>query len=205
MPYEFGKRQTQRPDPLYASVDPPLEYIYPLPTTNAFKTVNAAVFYTLARCDPTQTVDRDEVDGGVVYHIEFRSATIQLFVLHITDHIACIRLHHLAPIAEVGRDYMWRPRGDRAEAKLGMDALMAAFNEAIVDLLRYSAKLEPGVPPPPPATDLEVAFTWQELYYPDMTDKELAERIGVSHQTIRNARSRTRHTKRAGRAEHKRK
>jgi hypothetical protein len=141
----------------------------------------------------------------VVYHIEVGTAIVQLFVLHITDHIACIRLHRLAPIREVGRDYMWRPRGDQAEVRYGLYALMTAFHEAIKESLRYGVRLEPTAPPEPPSTDLEAAFTWQEIYYPDMTDKELAERLGVSHQTIRNARSRTKHTKRAPRAKHKQK
>lgn len=188
-----------RPDPEYASVDPSYEFVYPLPSGNAFKTVNGAVFYTLNRFCPLQDSTRDEVDGGTVYYLAYKGTIIQLFVLHISEHTAVIRVHQLAPMKERGVDYMWRPRDDRKEVMQGFAAIYAAIHEAIVDNLRYAIRLEETLPPPPPNTDLTAVFIWQELYHPTMTDRELAELINYSHQALKNARNRTGRIKRVPR------
>lgn len=189
-----------QPDPEYTSVEPGFELIYPLSTTNAFKTVNAAVFYTFARLCPTQRVERDEVDGGVAYHFRYEDTVFQLFVLHISDTVASLRLHRCELVKEalLWRDYAWQPRDPSGKVQRGMAALLASIDEAIVDSLRCASRLDIHQPPPhPPASELFHVFTWQRIYHPDMPDKELAELIGVSHQTVRNARSRYQQTKRS--------
>ena len=180
----------------FASTEPCYSWVYPLPTPQAFKTVNGAVFYTLARLAPMQPIERDAVDGGTVYDLLLAGRAFQLFVLHLSDGAASIRVHQIAPLQEVGPDQSWQPRDDGGAAQHALAMLMAMIHTAIKELIGQMMQLEQLVPPPPPGTDLEAALLWQELYYPLMTDRELADRIGVAHQSIRNVRSRSRHTKR---------
>lgn len=193
------ERILARPEPEYISIEPGVEMLYPLPTTNAFKSVNAAVFYAFSRLSPTTRVDRDEVDGGVAYYFRFEHTLYQLFVLHITDSVASLRFHRceLREEALQRRGYVWQPRDPEGELQYGLAAILNYVHEAIVDTLRCAVKLDnTTIPPPPPASELYHVFTWQQIYYPDMTDKELADLIGVSHQTLRNARSRYKQGKR---------
>jgi hypothetical protein len=181
---------------VFASADPCYSWVYPLPTAQAYKTVNGAVFYTLARLTPTQPFEPAAVDGGTVYDLQIGGRAFQLFVLHLSDRAASIRVHPLAPVEQVGPEACWQPVDDGEVAQQGLAVLMALIHAAIKEQIGQMMQLDALVPPPPPATDLEAALLWQDLYYPTMTDRELADRIGVAHQSIRNARSKARHKKR---------
>jgi hypothetical protein len=200
MPIDPLKLLSQ-PAPEYTSERLTYEIIYPLPTGDAFKTVNAAVFYAFSRIQPDQRVERDAVDGGVVYYFRFERGLYQLFLLHISPSIVSLRIHRceLLVDAMTYRNYAWQPRDPDSDEVYGLIALVGIVNEAITDSLRCAVKMDVmAIPPPPPASELHHVFTWQQIYHPDMPDKELAELIGVSHQTVRNARSRYQQTKRGG-------
>jgi hypothetical protein len=191
------------PTPEYVSAEPAYDLVYPIPSTDAFKTVSGAVFYVLSRCAPGETVPRDEVPGGIVYNLKLNDTPFQLFILHVSDRVACLRLHYLHPASELvlnGLDVVWRPRDPKSPYRRGIAALFGAIHEAIVDLLRYSIEVgKETIPPVPPATDMHAVFRWQEIYHPTMTDRELADKVGISHQGLRNARSKSQLTKREAR------
>lgn len=194
------ERMLTHPEPLFRSMDPKYDMLYPLASSNAFKTVNAIVFYMLSRLDPGVPVERDEVEGGTVYYLLYRTWLIQLFVLHVSDTIACIRLHNCIPIGNregFTREYSWRPPPPHAEYTPGITGLMMGIHQEIVSVLRYPIQMGlETAPPMPPASEMAFVFQWQQLYRPNMTDKELADQLGVSHQTVRNARSKYQQTKR---------
>lgn len=202
MPIDFDKLYTYT-EPEYISADEGYDLVYPIPSADAFKTVSGAVFYVLSRIAPGETVPRDEVPGGIVYNLKHDGTAFQLFVLHVSEHVACLRFHYLLPTCEMElfeRNIVWRPRDPKLLYRRGIMALLGAIHEAIVDLLRYSIEIgKETKPPAPPASDMHAVFRWQEVYHPTMTDRELADLIGVSHQTIRNARSKSHQTKREAR------
>jgi hypothetical protein len=193
-------RLLAHPGPAYQSLDPKYDIIYPLASPGAFKTVNAAVFYVLSRFSPGEPVERDEVDGGTVYSLLYRTWLIQLFVLHVSDTTACIRLHNCQPLGGRDgntRDYAWKPARPDAAYVQGIGALVEAIHAAVSELLGYAITLgAETAPPPPAASDLYAVFQWQRLYRPSMSDRELAELVNLSYQAIRNARSKLRQVRR---------
>lgn len=165
--------------------DPPMECIYQLPTADAFKTVNAGVFYTLSRLYPGQRIARDETDGAIVYHLTGIGWQAQLFILHITEKVVTMRLLMQMPNDPIERIVWIRDLGERA----GWEAvtIFQMCHGSIANLLRGAA-LVLGPPAPPPATNMPAVFSWQEIYHPTLHDAELAKLIGKEHQTIRNER-----------------
>lgn len=166
--------------------DPPLESVYQLPSSDAFKTVNAGVFYTLSRLYPGQRIARDETDGAIVYNLAGRGWHAQLFVLHTTDCVATMRFHMLMPNDPIGRIIWIRDVGPRAGEE--MLTIFHMCHGSVANLLR-SAALIYGPPSAPAPIDMNAVFTWQEIYHPALPDAKLAEIIGYDHQTVRNKRS----------------
>ncbi len=189
-------------DGLY-SASRPTEYTYHLATSNAFKTVNAAVFITLSRYSGTRPVVRDEIDGATAYLLHADSVQAQLFVAHITDRVASIRLHYRVPIDPI-QFIVWRNSPRPKIAFEVFDSLFAGCHEEIIKMLRHAALVEEHAPPAPPKNHFADIFTWQAIYYPDMPDDELADTIGVSYQTLRNKRSKLGHLKRTARGKKRR-
>jgi hypothetical protein len=66
----------------YHDGEPFAEMVYPLSISDAFKTVNSAVFYTLFWRSLLRPVTRDESAGTVVYLGPGQNVVAQLFVLH---------------------------------------------------------------------------------------------------------------------------
>ena len=171
---------------MYAA-DPPLEYMYHIGTSNAFKTINAALFSTLSRWNPHQRLDRDEIDGATVYPLNAAGTLAQLYVTHITDGIASIRLHFLIPTHSASF-MQWRDRPMDPTARHLLALLFADCHAEVVRVLRYAASVEVRPAPHPAKSDLQSWITWQEVHEPDMRDEELAKLIGIEHQSLRNAR-----------------
>lgn len=167
--------------------DPPLECVYQLPDAEAFKTVNAAVFYVLSRLYPGQKIARDETAGAITYIFAGHGWRMQLFILYTAEHIATMRLHPLIP-DDLAERFAWVHGPAGADAGQWALIIFQMCHSSIANLLRVAA-LALGPPPAPPKTNLPAVFTWQEIYFPTMKNSELAERIGIEHQTLRNARS----------------
>jgi hypothetical protein len=179
------ERFRSRPPATFASLDSCYEQVYHLPSENAFKTVNSAVFYVLSRFECGVPLERDEVDGGAVYYLLLNDWLMQLFVLHIAETVAAIRLHacvQLDDLAITGRAYLWRPKGPNEPFMEGAQAIVGAIHDSIVTSLRYAVSYEPSTAPPmPPKSDLQAICTWQQIYAPAKPLQELAKEIGVSY------------------------
>lgn len=178
--------------------DPFIELIYHLPTSNAFKTVNGAVHYTLAQFYPFQQVPRDESEGSVIYPLIGRGVAAQLAVLYVADCVAALRLRPILPPDPNERIAWLEHNGPLYRAQFV--PIIRQCHAAIGVLLRRAATIENTKPQAPPRTDLDALFIWQEIYYPDMRDKELAEVAGIEYQSIRNARKKRQRPKRPTRA-----
>lgn len=165
--------------------DPPLEGFYQLPNAEAFKTVNAAVFYVLSRIYPGQKLIRDETSGAIVYTLAGHGWRMQLFVLYTSENVATIRVHPLIPNTLPER-FAWVNGPAGKDAGEWAVTIFHMCESAIANLLRNAAFI--SGPPPPPKHDLEAAIRWAALYQPAMPDPELAELVGAKHQTIKNLR-----------------
>jgi hypothetical protein len=166
--------------------DPPLERVYQLPNADAFKTVNAAVFYVLSRLYPGQKLIRDETDGAIVYTMAGHGWRMQLFILYTANSVATVRLHPLIP-DNLAERFAWvnGPAGrDAGEWAL---RILNMCHSSIANLLRGAAFIIGA--PAPPKQDLEAAIRWKDIYFPAMPDPNLAELVGAKHQTIKNLRS----------------
>lgn len=185
-------RLRSRPIPEFQSLDSCYEQVYPLPTGDAFKTVNGAVFYVLSRWDTAAPVERDEVDGGVVYYLPLHNWLMQLFVLHLTDNVAALRFHACLPLDDMmvtGRAYVWVPKNPNEAFVHGAQAILTSIRHYIITSLRYVVNFEPDtLPPMPSKDDIYAVCDWHRIYKPEMTLKELAEQAGVSYTHIRNTR-----------------
>lgn len=185
-----------------AMANEPFEKVYHIATPNAFKTVSGAVFYALSLSSPGGQIEPQVVEGGARYVLQTPGGVFaHLFVLHVTDHTAVVRLHVIPPTDEL-QFLSWQLKGQETVRLFA--GLLDFINSRVVGLLQRAARAEGQDPPPPPATDLDAVLSWAEVYRPQMTDKELAALIGVSHGTLRNARSRLEAPKRAVSKEAKR-
>lgn len=168
--------------------DPPFEHLYDLPAVNAFKAVNGAVFYVLTRLVPGQPLSYSTVDGGAVYNLEGRGLwSAQIYVLYVADTVAALRIHPIMPMDVQAREVWSTAIGPIARADLRY--VLELCHGAIVSQLRRAAIILGSAPEPPPASDIERVFTWQQIYYPDITDRALSAKTGIPIQTIKNKRS----------------
>lgn len=179
-----------------------IETRYPLANGDAFKAVNAAVFYAIGRNNSGRRIEFEAVDGGTLYYVNSAGLVVQIFVLYVSECVALTRFHFIGVYVMPGGQ---SPQQAvlRKEVTATLRRLVSTIDRAVEGLLRLGTTEQDMKPPLPSANDLELAFKWQQMYYPEMTDKELAARLGVSHQTIRNARSQKHYTKRTPRGKNR--
>jgi hypothetical protein len=153
------------------------------------KAVSAAVFYAASRLYTKGPVQWQETDAGAVFYIPYKDVITQVFVLHVSDYVASVRIHVVA-IWEPYDAEFWMEllTDDRVVVPVAMT--LQVIDHAVSDLLRAGVKIDDLKPPIPPASDWQLIFHWQRLYHPTMTDDELARLIGLEPQTVRNERSR---------------
>ena len=74
----------------------------------------------------------------------------------------------------------------RPKIALVLEGLLHRLHAEIKAHLQTSILYDEVSPPPPPANELDLVLRWRELYHPTMTNKQLAERIAMPYQTLRN-------------------
>lgn len=167
-----------------------------------FPVVNGAVFHVMSLYAAQQygmRVPREETAGGVSYALRFdKDFSFQLFVLSRGEQVTSLAMHPLVPRG-------WQLTGaglERAETLL-TDLWMEIERAIRFANPDYTIKLLQITPPIPRWEDgPEKVFAWQALYGAGLTDKQLAERLGIAHSTVRNYRSQTRQAKpKRGRSE----
>lgn len=179
----------------YFGDTPVLEMVYPVASPDAYKTVCAAVFYALSRMNPMKKVQWHEGPTATQYMVFTNHICAQVFVLHATDNVVDVRIHY------IGTEKPYKPEdcGDLLKNDVFIRAashLLQVIDDAIVGLLRVGMCTDDLKPPVPPCTNMRAVFNWQRMYYPSMTDGELAQRIGMEAQSVRNERSKHNFSKR---------
>lgn len=167
---------------------PPLEFVFPLPTNDAFRTVNAAVFYTLRSYVPQQysAAPAESVEGAAAYDLACDGTPAQLFVLHVSPTVAQVALQWMRPTAEGG---MWNPSLVPDRARRVAEFLLRRILEEIRRLLHTQLAFNNIIPPMPSRVHPDAVVIWQFIYYPEMGDKELETKSGINRQTLANHRS----------------
>jgi hypothetical protein len=179
----------------FSDQDHNFETVYPLAFRDAYKAVNAAVFYVIGRLNSGRRVEREEVEGGSLYYVGIDGVVMQIFVLYVADYYATIRAHLVGIYPPPGTQSVMEFL-HRREVYLTLSKFLHTLDAEVGKLLRMGLSENDMKPPPPPTHNMDVVFTWQRMYYPNMTDRELADHIGVAYSTVRNARSKHQQLKR---------
>jgi hypothetical protein len=176
------------------------ERIYPLPSGEAYKTVNAAVADTISTLSRGNDPVRDETAGWTRYTItSIDGITFQLRVLHTSEKLATVRLSPVFPNDTVEFAMQYLQTNDLSKTGDQISELFRICDTQIKQQLRRAMSADEFDPLPPPKSDIDLLLTWQETYRPTMKDQELAEIAGIEAQSIRNARHRLNRTRRVER------
>lgn len=179
----------------YFGDTPVLEMVYPVANPDAYKTVCTAVFYALSRMNPMEKVQWHEGPTATQYMVFTNHICAQVFVLRATDNVVDVRIHYIG----TKKPYTPEDCGDLLKNDMFIRAgshLLQVIDEAVVGLLRVGVCADDLKPPVPPCTDMRAVFNWQRMYYPSMTDGELAQLIGLEPQTVRNERTKHNYSRR---------
>lgn len=181
---------------LYALSGRPLEQNYPLAASELYEAVQSAIFEVVSRLHPGLPLRHRSVDGRSVYLLRSRDNILaQLFTLRLSSTLVSLRMTPLMPLDPI-QLILARQRPLSEDAKLYFDYVFGTCHEAVITFVRTAASAQGFDPPPPPRSNVEDIITWGAMYYPELSDKELAEMTHVGYQTIRNVRSSTGQLKR---------
>lgn len=156
-----------------------------------FATVNAAIYHmiTLSAGGQSAALTRDDTPGATRYCVRYPNGDMAfIYVLQRNELLTTISVH---PFVQRNGPRNWRP-----ETLEYLSILLGHCCEEVTRAMRYTDPdftLRPHeLAPPMPSWNDNPKGTlyWRAIYARDMSDEDLAKRLGIQLQTLYNAKNR---------------
>jgi hypothetical protein len=169
--------------------------VYPLAHAGAIETIKAAVALAASLIKPGDKLSREDHHEFTRFLICFGPTVTQASIIRVEELIANVRIDVVGALVPAAFATKHEPAGHH-DVIAGASFIMQVIDERVEDLLRKGVSLNDLKPPPPSINNMWAVFNWQRIYYPEMSEEELAAAVHLSPQTIRNERSRLKFGKR---------